>query len=1254
MLILLPYIDYLTVWTRLYFYMRLLVFFAPLRWITMLVWLFVYSTGFSQQIVHRVYLIGDAGEPDFDKNGLHQYLQSIHASAIPSSMFFLGDNIYPKGMPLPGHSDRFEAEKILHQQVALATSAQSTAYFIPGNHDWKKGGRGGWDRIQQQQAWVDSLHNPRIQFLPKGGCPGPEELSITNELTVIIIDSQWFLHPWDKPLGEDSFCECKTPEDVAGRLYELLERNAHKQVMVLAHHPVISYGEHGGVYPWSDHVFPLRSVNKNLWIPLPGIGSIYPLYRKIIGNVQDIKHPLSRQYRKAVSGMLEKYPGIIYANGHEHTLQHSVKNSVHYVTSGSGAKQTYVRKKGYAQYVASAIGFATVDLLDDGSMKLTFHEVDKKSATHSATIPKRKTDNPDEPSGTIDFNTTKQVAASTRYEKGRGRLLGSNYRDEWKQVVSVPIFNIAREQGGLRVLQRGGGMQTLSLRLADSIGNEFTLRSIEKYPEKAVPEMLRGTFAQDLVQDQISAAHPYGALAVPRLAQAAGIYYTKPSLVFVPNDPALGHYRKDFSNTLALYEERPAGAAIDKPHFGNSEKIVSTDKVLEKLQEDNDNQIDQSFVLRSRIFSFVIGGRDRPDAQWRWASFDDKKGKRYRPIPRDRDQAFFASDGLLSTLWSRRWALPKFEGFHEQVRWTPGFMFNARYFDRTFLHELTREQWMKEAAFLNSALTDEIIDKAVTDLPVEVYPLHGEKIARIMKNRRDKLHHYATEHYSFLAREVDVPGSDKREWFSLVMKDNHDLEVTVSKLNKAGEVGKKLYQRTFSPAETNELRLFGRGGDDVFELISQDKSPIKIRIIGGEGKDSVVQQSRLRARIYDLNKGIGFSTRKKLKELLSNDPEVNAYNRKSFQYPRLAPLLYGNFNFDDGLFLGGGFLLTKHGFRKAPYKSQHLFLASHALLTESYDFTYKGVFNQVFGKWGLEIKGDVKAPNFVNNFFGWGNETEFNNELDDEPSLNLARSIDYYRLRTQQIEAQVMLTRSLGAHGYYKAGLAYQQAEIEQPKENNRFIATEFAPTQAQPFFESTNYFGGAVFQLGVNQVDNAVLPARGVKAEVQSSFLSGFTARSRNFTSHHGFVAFYQSFRLPARLTYAFRVGGGFNTGQYDIYNAQILDGKTELRGYRKTRFYGDSRMYINNELRLKLLSFRSYLFPASLGVNGFFDTGRVWYEDETGKDPSASDGTSRVWHKGLGGGIWFTPFSLAVVSTEFAHSQDGNMLYLRLGFLF
>jgi hemolysin activation/secretion protein len=148
--------------------------------------------------------------------------------------------------------------------------------------------------------------------------------------------------------------------------------------------------------------------------------------------------------------------------------------------------------------------------------------------------------------------------------------------------------------------------------------------------------------------------------------------------------------------------------------------------------------------------------------------------------------------------------------------------------------------------------------------------------------------------------------------------------------------------------------------------------------------------------------------------------------------------------------------------------------------------------------------------------------------------------------------------------------------------------------------------------------------------------------------------LAIYHSFRPGSRLTFALRAGAGANTGKYEFYQAQVLDGKTELRGFRKTRFYGDRKFYSNFEVRVKLLSFKSYLFPASMGIIAFHDLGRVWYKNSAGVDPSAADGTSVRWHKGWGGGVWFTPFNLTVLSAEVAHSKDGAMAYVRLGFMF
>lgn len=1211
----------------------------------------------AQQRSFSLYLIGDAGKLSVTSNGLKETLRDHYDPSIDAAVVFLGDNIYPKGMPSAEEHGRKEAEDIMSAQLSMLGDFKGNVYFVPGNHDWQKHKHDGWQRIRNQQQWVDSLRNERISFFPKDGCPGPVEITIAEDVVLVVIDSHWFLHPWDKPEGDDSPCDAKSAEDVAIELEDILERNRGKRVIVAAHHPIFTYGQHGGVFTWRDHIFPLASFESaRLYLPLPGIGSIYPLYRKYIGDRQDIAHPLNKQYRRMISGLLEKYPGVIYANGHEHSLEYAWKDSVHYITTGSGVNSTFVKKKGYAQYASDKHGLVRIDVFNDGAASIHYFEVSKQEPVFTVSVksPEKLTAAADEK--LPDVSGTVRAHASDKYAAGpfKRKFLGNNYRAEWKQDLDVPVFDIGTAKGGLKIVQRGGGMQTLSLRLTDSLEQEFTLRSVEKFPEKAMPEMLRKTFAQDLVQDQISAAHPYGALVVPYLADAAGIYHTNPTLVYLPDDPRFGPYRRSFANTLALFEERPDGDASDKPYFGNSKKIISTDKVLQKLADDVDNRVDQEFVLRSRLFDMVIGDWDRHDDQWRWASFKEKKKEYYRPIPRDRDQAFFLSDGVMADIWSRRWALPKFEGFRENIRWVPGFMFNARYFDRSFLTGLSADDWMKQSTSLKQALSDDVIASAIRKFPAPIYQQHGEEIIRKIKARRDRLTEYALAHYTFLAREVDIPGSEKREWFGIQQHENGDVALNVQKINKEGERSDTVYTRTFHPGETKEIRLFGLGGSDVFDFRGDGKSKIKVRVIGGDGSDSVRNRSGLKTIVYDVTGGVNVSDGKNIIDRTSDDPDVNTYDRRAFKYPRLAPLLYGNYNYDDGLFLGGGFFMTTHGFRKTPFKTQHLFLASYAPLTNSYNFKYDGRFMQVLGKWGIEVDLDWKAPNYVNNFFGWGNETTFDRHLKDNPAYDLKRSIDYYRIRLQQVELATKFTHPVGAKGLIKIGPAFQRMEIEPPKEGQQRYIIDYATTLPTPLFDATKTFAGLIGEWQLDLRNSPQITTRGLLLTHRSLVMRGIDSNAGNFTSHTASLALYHTFRLPARVTFAVRAGGGTNTGHYELYQAQILDGKTELRGYRKTRFYGDSRFYNNNEVRLKLASFRSYLFPASIGINAFYDVGRVWYADADGRDPSAPDGSSQQWHHGWGGGLWFTPFNMAVLSAELAHGDDGNMMYVRLGFLF
>jgi hypothetical protein len=360
--------------------------------IVVIIFVSLFTSCFSQKVSYNLYLIGDAGKTSVRENGLAELLRKNFDNRTPASFLFLGDNIYPKGMPPLGADDRIESEKIIHAQVDILKEFHSPIYFIPGNHDWNKGSRDGLAYVKNEQRYVDSLGNPLVSFLPKNGCPGPSEINLNSDLVLVIIDSQWILQSAAERNDDNPLCRYKSTEDVFTALNEIMKRNTGKRIVLAAHHPVYSYGEHGGVFNWKAHVFPFLGLNSSLYIPLPIVGSIYPAYRKWVGDVQDLASPVNKKYRRAVEALLKKYPEAIFVSGHEHALEHISKDGVNYVVSGSGVNSSSVRKKKFASYVSPKNGFARIDVYDDMSLTISYFEVGRRDAAYIVHLPPSKND----------------------------------------------------------------------------------------------------------------------------------------------------------------------------------------------------------------------------------------------------------------------------------------------------------------------------------------------------------------------------------------------------------------------------------------------------------------------------------------------------------------------------------------------------------------------------------------------------------------------------------------------------------------------------------------------------------------------------------------------------------------------------------------------------------------------------------------------------------------------------------------------
>ena len=227
----------------------------------------------EDEIINRIFLIGDAGEPGADVREPVLEALEIEAARQPnkSLILFLGDNIYPYGFDDPESKLRTISASRLNEQIKVIENSKSAGIFIPGNHDWDSGGRYGWSKILGQEDYIFKRGDTSVILLPGGGCPGPEILDLAS-VRIIILDTQWWLHEYSKPTPDNSDCKFATEDAIIEALDNAIKSSQGKFVIIAAHHPLDTHGPHGGYFDWSEHLFPLLDVDESLYIPLPVIG----------------------------------------------------------------------------------------------------------------------------------------------------------------------------------------------------------------------------------------------------------------------------------------------------------------------------------------------------------------------------------------------------------------------------------------------------------------------------------------------------------------------------------------------------------------------------------------------------------------------------------------------------------------------------------------------------------------------------------------------------------------------------------------------------------------------------------------------------------------------------------------------------------------------------------------------------------------------------------------------------------------------
>jgi hypothetical protein len=344
-------------------------------------------------VVESAFLIGDAGYPELPDPAaadpaelvepvLAALARDVAASiealgADRTAVVVLGDNVYPAGMPPPGDEDHERAARVLDAQIAAIGEARGL--FTLGNHDWDQGKEHGLVRAKAQTDYLASK-GPKISLHPPKTCPGPEVVQFGDHLHFVFVDIWAAIYQIEYPDGPLNHCQ---PPAGQGKLLPIFDAALHdkgsRRAIMIAHPPLLTSGPHGGYFRWQEHVFPLRVFNRHLWIPLPVIGSIFPIARLYGVTDTDQMGPQYEQYIEGGKALFSPNHPTLVAAGHEHSLQvHIDPTGVFHAVSGAGSsrKVDYVRDMRSDLMSLAAPGYMRLDAYADSTMRLNVFSVD--------------------------------------------------------------------------------------------------------------------------------------------------------------------------------------------------------------------------------------------------------------------------------------------------------------------------------------------------------------------------------------------------------------------------------------------------------------------------------------------------------------------------------------------------------------------------------------------------------------------------------------------------------------------------------------------------------------------------------------------------------------------------------------------------------------------------------------------------------------------------------------------------------------
>ena len=1115
-------------------------------------------------------------------------------------------------------------QTVLNQLNDLA----GRVHLIPGTTEWDRLGASG---LRNLDDFIDGKHD-RDHIIPDNACGEVETKSISDNIELVAIDSEWYLRDWNDTSNINKYCAIRDRTEFAASYVDEVFSAKEKMIVLFSYHPPFRYDKKDGHRSLKNHMFPLTIFNRNLFVPLPYFGTLMLQTESYLQSSDYLTHPRYRNLSKLIrrSAKDQKRMIVISANGDQSAI--TTDRGIHYINISSLENQLSPVVKFEGQYVTCP-AVAVIDFTED-QYELNIKDLFTSDTTSLIKVSREMPKIIADEIGSDSFNLSQYSDVTYRpiypidklTQLDADLLTGQLHTELFTQPVKAEVLDLTKS--GLKSIKIGGGQQTVSVRLQDDDNNEFVIRSIRKNPAQLLPRWLRIEPVEDLLRYFFTSANPFSFLTITELEKQSGLLHTLPKLMYVPYQEGLAPYNDEIGNQLVLFSDRLDGDRSDSEALMHSPSLISTDDMMDEWRE-NDITIDAEQYLRNRLLDLTVGDWDRHEDQWRWALHPETNSslKKYSPVARDRDQAMSNFDGLLVSL--NRFYNPRLKPmrpFDEKVskndvKWQS---ISANRIDQFLLTQINRESWNQISAEFSAKFTDDVIKSAVNKMPVGVEQSFKDNTTKILKSRFAQIERTAEHFYKEVNDNLFFFGTESPDSIIIRTESNGDTRVIIKSCSDDG-LWRVKTQRLINPKYTKNLHVYGMEGDDIF-IIDRKKDHPKLFLIGGYGSDTYRNLNRKKsvARILEVESSTDTDyIEPNFSYFYTKNRDLISFNRYDQvpTYFNATPSLY--FDRDNQFFLG----LTGHYYVTRFKKNYHHYVgASLSLRRESTHFTYGMEYNNQLRNSSLFFEFNIDGPTYNFSYYGLGNETNLDLDIERE----------YYFVSRYKQDLTAGIEWKIKELASVSASILTQRFSID-TVDNNRFI-NENLPSLQVIHAQS---FAGLNINFSFKNFNERFRPTNGVSFEADVLVNKGLNNEQDHIAISTQYTL-YKSLDFKELFIYSTDISFETIIGSAYFYHQPTIGGNDKLRGWRQDRFRGRTAFVHNNNLHIQLAHRKAVKWlPASCGITASFDYGRVWHNEDQ----------SKVWHSSYGAGIWLSPLNEIVLSASLHIGQETNEFRATLG---